>query len=81
MMNKFVKILRCSAVIFGMSTLTSCAAGSATAGYALKAREADCLSAKGEQRITERVKRELMLEWNDCGFVSPRRVQASCSSQ
>lgn len=42
--------------------LTGCAAGAATAGYALKAKEADYLSAQGEQRITERVKREVMLE-------------------
>ncbi len=42
--------------------LTGCAAGSATAGYALKAKEADYLSAQGEQRITNRVKREVLLE-------------------
>jgi hypothetical protein len=42
--------------------MTSCAAGSATAAYALKAREADCLTAQGEQRVTDRVKREVLME-------------------
>jgi hypothetical protein len=52
--------------VLAVPLLTGCAAGSATAGYALKAKEADFLSAEGEQRITSRVKREIMLEWNDC---------------
>lgn len=42
--------------------LTSCAAGSATAGYALKAQTADNLSACAEQRIVDRVKNELRAE-------------------
>jgi hypothetical protein len=60
-----MKLERCAwlvGIVFMTNILTSCAAGSATAGYALKAREADYLSACGEQRIVNRVKREIMLE-------------------
>jgi hypothetical protein len=49
-------------VILVLPLLAGCAAGSATAGYALRAKEADYLTAEGEQRITNRVKREVMLE-------------------
>ncbi len=42
--------------------LSSCAAGSATAAYSVKAHEADGLSAQAEQRIVDRVKRELKCE-------------------
>jgi hypothetical protein len=37
----------------------------------LKAKEADYLSAEGEQRITDRVKKEIMLEWNDFESTDP----------
>ncbi len=46
-----------SALIF-----SGCAAGAATAGYALKAQSADSLSADGEQRIIDRAKREVLAE-------------------
>lgn len=42
--------------------LSGCAAGAATAGYALKAQSADSLSAEGEQRIIDRTKREILAE-------------------
>lgn len=61
-MKIFTKYARLSAMILALPFLTGCAAGSATAGYALKAREADCLTAEGEQRITNRIKGEIMLE-------------------
>jgi outer membrane lipoprotein-sorting protein len=56
------KLMLISGTILVLPFLTGCAAGSATAGYSLKAKEADYLSASGEQRITERVKREVILE-------------------
>jgi hypothetical protein len=57
--KKYTRIL---GTILVIPLLTGCAAGSATAAYALRAKEADYLSAQGEQRITDRVKREVMLE-------------------
>ena len=64
-MKSFRKIFKCSAAVLFLSSLTGCAAGSATAAYSLKAREADYLSAQGEQRITERVKKEVLCELRD----------------
>lgn len=46
-----------------LSFLTGCAAGAATAGYSLKAQTADNLSSVAEERIVERVKRELCAEF------------------
>jgi hypothetical protein len=64
--GKKLRTIKCfiniSGIFFLLHFLTGCAAGSATAGYSLKAKEADYLSASGEQRITERVKREVILE-------------------
>ena len=59
-MNKKFGIL--GLVLLTMTILTGCAAGAATAGYALKAQSADSLSAEAEQRIVQRAKRELMAE-------------------
>jgi len=42
--------------------LSSCAAGSATAGYALKAQSADSLTVKAERSLIDRVKEELSKE-------------------
>lgn len=42
--------------------LTGCAAGAATAGYAIKAQSADGLTTEAEQRIVDRVKREICSE-------------------
>lgn len=71
---KRMMISSCALSIF--LSLTSCAAGSATAAYSLKAREADCLSASGEQRIVNRVKREMVNDFSDgtsgCENVSGR---------
>ena len=74
-MKQIGKIIGSSAALLFLSCLTSCAAGSATAGYALKAREADYLSAQGEQRITERVKREIMCDYRD-GYMGAPGVQS-----
>lgn len=54
----------CSLVVISSTFLSGCAVGSATAGYALKAQCADSLTACAEQRIVERVKKEL-LDGND----------------
>jgi hypothetical protein len=48
--------------LFTVLTMSSCAAGAATAAYAIKAQTADNLSADGEQRIVERAKREILSE-------------------
>lgn len=58
-----MKIVKCALAAFSLislSGLTSCAAGSATAGYALQANSADSLSAAAEARIVERTKREIL---------------------
>lgn len=57
--NKFVMI---SMSILSLTIITGCAAGAATAGYALKAQSADSLTTDAEQRIVERTKREVMAE-------------------
>lgn len=62
-MKIFQKYAGILGVILLFPILTGYAAGSATAGYALKAWEADRLSAEGEQRVTERVKREIRSEF------------------
>jgi hypothetical protein len=43
-------------------SLTGCAAGAATAGYALRADSANSLTAEGEDRIVRRAKREILAE-------------------
>jgi len=53
------KIMSFSAVVLSLTTLASCAAGAATAGYALKAQSADSLTADAEQRLADRIVREL----------------------
>ena len=47
---------------FSILILSGCAAGAATAGYALKAQSADSLTADAEQRIIDRAKREVMAD-------------------
>lgn len=47
---------------FAALILSGCAAGAATAGYAIKAQSADGLSAAAEQRIIDRAKREITFE-------------------
>lgn len=42
--------------------LTGCAAGAATAAYAVRSNTADSLTAEGEQRIIDRTRREIMAE-------------------
>ncbi len=48
-------------------TLTSCAAGSATSAYSLKALTADGLTAEAENRIVDRIKRESARDYDQCG--------------
>lgn len=61
-MKMFSKIMAISLSALSFAILTGCAAGAATAGYALKAHSADSLSSQAEQRIVERTKREIMAE-------------------
>jgi len=61
-MKSFAKKISLLGIVLIVPFLTGCAAGSATAAYSLKSREADYLSAAGEQRITDRVKGEVMRE-------------------
>ena len=70
-MKKIRKACVLSTALFAVLSLTGCAAGAATAGYSLRAKEADCLSAQGEQRITDRVKKEIMLELREGRGCSP----------
>lgn len=58
------KLMKISLPILSIALMTGCAAGSATAGYALKAQSADSLTADAEQRIVERAKREMMADMN-----------------
>lgn len=52
-----------SAVYFSLVlVLTGCAAGAATAGYAIKAQSADGLTSEAEQKIVDRTKREIFAE-------------------
>jgi hypothetical protein len=53
-----------SGICFALFTLllTGCAAGSATAGYSMKAQTADSLSTEAEQRIVDRAKNEVKAE-------------------
>jgi len=51
-----------SLLTLSITFLTGCAAGSATAGYALTAQSAYSLSAAAEQRIVNRTKAEVMSE-------------------
>lgn len=61
-MRIFKRLINISLPVFGLIFLSGCAAGAATAGYSLKAQSADSLSTSAEQRIVDRVKREMMAE-------------------
>lgn len=61
-MKVIKELMIISLPILSLSFLTSCAAGAATAGYALKAQSADGLTAEAEQRIINRAKAELMAD-------------------
>lgn len=61
-MKKFKASTGLLGIFLLLPLLVSCAAGSATAGYAIKAREADRLSPEGEQRMINRVKSEMRME-------------------
>lgn len=55
-LKKYASILACLVTLL---LLNSCAAGSVTAGYALKAKETESLTAEGEQKLVNRIKREV----------------------
>jgi hypothetical protein len=61
-MIKIRKLIALSIPTLSLALLSSCAAGAATAGYALKAQSADSLTTDAEQKIVERAKREIMNE-------------------
>lgn len=54
--------------------VTGCAAGAATAGYAIKAQSADSLTASAEQRIVDRTKSEILAELTKQQFGIPCHV-------
>lgn len=61
-MKMFFKMMKPFAFLLALASLTSCAAGAATAataGYSLKSQSADSLTADAEQRIVERTKERL----------------------
>ncbi len=61
-MSKFKKLVVFSFSMLTLAILTGCAAGAATAGYALKAQSSDSLTADAEKRIVDRTKAEIMTE-------------------
>lgn len=61
-MNNLKKIVAVLFITIAAASLTGCAAGSATAGYALRADTADKLSSAGEQRVVDRAKKEIFAE-------------------
>ena len=63
-MKLFKKLIMLSLPAFSLILFSGCAAGAATAGYALKSQCADSLTSDAEQRIVDRAKREMMAEMN-----------------
>ncbi len=61
-MKLFSKLIKITLPVLFVTILTGCAAGAATAGYALKAQSADSLTADAEQRIIDRAKREIIAD-------------------
>ena len=57
--------------ILGLICLASCAAGAATAAYAVNARTSDKLSAEGEDKIVQRAKQETINELIAKGYLKP----------
>lgn len=58
-MNYFNKLAKLTLPLISIAILSGCAVGAATAGYALKAQTADSLTVEAEQKIVDRVKREM----------------------
>jgi hypothetical protein len=58
-MKNMLKTMIC---MLSLLSLTSCAAGSLTAGYAARCNVADSLTSEGEQKIVDRAKKEIVLE-------------------
>lgn len=72
-MKYFNKITLFALATLTLSFLTSCAAGAATAGYALKSQSADSLTASAEQRIINRAKAEMMADMCQQQYAAPNR--------
>lgn len=51
-------------ICIGLLAVCGCAAGSATAGYSLRAGTADELSPKAERELTERIMQKVK-QWHD----------------
>lgn len=73
-MKMFNKLATLSLSVLSVAMLTGCAAGAATAGYAIKAQSADSLTASAEQRIVDRAKMEVMSE-----LYRPQQCAAPCN--
>lgn len=73
-MKMFNKLMTLSLSMLTIAILTGCAAGAATAGYALKAQSADSLTASAEQRIVDRAKSEIMSD-----LYKQQHVSAPCT--
>lgn len=56
------KLMMTAFSLLSLTAMSGCAAGAATAGYALKAQTADSLTASAEQKIVDRAKREAIAE-------------------
>lgn len=67
-MKKLHKCVHIAFTIIGIATLSSCAAGAATAAYSVHAKTADGLTSEAEQRIVNRAKNEMRAELSgpDC---------------
>lgn len=61
-MKIFNRLISSFLLILPLAITTGCAAGAATAGYAIKSQSADSLTAVAENRIVERTKREVLAE-------------------
>ena len=58
---KSIKTLLVLIALFGIILVSGCAAGSATAGYSLKAGTAKELTRKGEEELTASIIKEIKL--------------------
>jgi len=65
-MNNLTKFIYASLLTTMAFGLVGCAAGAATSAYSLKAQSADSLTSAAEQKIVDRIKREMILESQPC---------------
>lgn len=57
--------------LLALTSLTSCAAGAATAAYSMNARTSENLSASAEEKIVQRAKNETINELIAKGYLKP----------